>query len=78
MPTPISARIRNLESAVPETKPYPRVLRLVASNREDAHEIAREQGFHPGHDRDDEFVISHILVSPKGQVNGPIKPYVLG
>lgn len=78
MANPISARIRNLESAVPETKPYPRVLRLVASNREDADQLARECRFHPGEDRDDELIISRILVLPPGRVHEPIKPYVLG
>jgi hypothetical protein len=78
MANPISARIRKLESSVPDIKPYPRVLRLVASNREDADQLAREHGFHPGEDRDDELVISHILVSPPGEVHEPIKPYALG
>jgi hypothetical protein len=77
MANPISARIRKLESAVPDTKPYRRVLRVVASNREDADQLARECGFHPGEDCDDELIISRILVSPPGKVHAPIKPYVL-
>jgi hypothetical protein len=58
-------------------KPYPQVLRLVASNQEDADEVARANGFHPGNDREDELIITHILVSPSSGPKEPIKPYVL-
>ena len=74
----LDAKIRKLESAVPDVKPYPRVLRLVANNREEADELARTNGFHPGDDREDELIINHILVSPRRGPREPIKPYVIG
>ena len=64
--------------AIPDVKPYPRVLRLVANNREEADELARASGFHPGDESQNEIIINHILVSPLGQLYETIKPYVLG
>ena len=73
----LDAKIRKLESALPEMKPYPQVLRLVASNREGADQLACANGFHPGDEREDELIITHILVSPCGERPEPIKPYVV-
>ncbi len=45
----LSAKLDKLEAAIPDAeKPYPRVLRLVANNRDEADELARANGFHPG------------------------------
>ena len=74
----LDAKIRKLESAVPDVKPYPRVLRLVANNRDEADKLARAHGFHPGDESHNEIIINHILVSPPGQLHEPIQPYVIG
>jgi hypothetical protein len=66
MPVSLSAKLDKLEAAIPDVKPYPRVLRTVANNRAEADELARANGFHPCEGREDELIINHILVSPAG------------
>jgi hypothetical protein len=78
MASTLAARLNKLESIIPDAeKPYPRVIQIVANNAEEADDLARANGFHPGEDCEDELIISHILVSPPGQVHEPIKPYVI-
>ena len=78
MAVSLSAKLDKLEAAIPEVKPYPRVLRTVVNNRHEADQLARANGFHPGEDREDELIINHILVSPPGSIHEPVKPYVIG
>jgi hypothetical protein len=74
----LDAKIRKLETSIPGAeKPYPRVIRIVSNNRDEADKLARANGFHPGEDGYNEIIINRILVSPPGKVHEPIKPYVL-
>jgi hypothetical protein len=74
----LDARIRKLETSISGVeKPYPRVLQIVSNTRDEADELARANGFHPGEDGYNEIIINRILVSPPGQVHEPIKPYVI-
>ncbi|MEP9387168.1 hypothetical protein [Mesorhizobium sp. KR9-304] len=78
MASTLAARLYKLESAVPGAdKPYPRVIQIVSNNRDEADELARANGFHPGEDGYNEIIINRILVSPPGKVHEPIKPYVI-